>query len=183
LEMYFLANGYVGLCRIGEDEVNVCGLFRRRKENHESPQNIINRLQGEPGSLLRRRLSSARWNQTSFSAVGGLSLRPRQAMDLREFCIGDALTMIAPVTGNGMSMAFESAELALEPLIAHMSGALSWNEARKTLALRCDAAFARRLKWSALMQFGLFISPFRQFLLPVAMRGELIWKLLFNLTR
>src|SRR5258706_378699 len=30
LEMHVAPNGYVGLCRLADDEVNVCGLFRRR---------------------------------------------------------------------------------------------------------------------------------------------------------
>ena len=30
LEMHVLPKGYVGLCRLKEGEVNVCGLFRRR---------------------------------------------------------------------------------------------------------------------------------------------------------
>jgi flavin-dependent dehydrogenase len=183
LEMHFLANGYVGLCRISDDEVNVCGLFRRRKENGETRRDPIDRLRGNPGSLLYERLSSARWNNASFCTVGGLSLRPRRAAELREFCIGDALTMIAPVTGNGMSMAFESAGLALEPLIAYARGDLSWREARKKHALQCDVSFGRRLRWSVLVQRGLFIPPLRQFILPIVLRSELSWEFLFNFTR
>ena len=30
LEMHGVRDGYVGLCRLGDDQVNVCGLFRRR---------------------------------------------------------------------------------------------------------------------------------------------------------
>ena len=37
---------------------------------------------------------------------------PQRAAARAECCIGDAITMIPPVTGNGMSMAFESAEMA-----------------------------------------------------------------------
>src|SRR5258708_6293750 len=35
LEMHAFKNGYIGLCRLPDDEVNICGLFfrsRRRKE-------------------------------------------------------------------------------------------------------------------------------------------------------
>jgi len=60
--------------------------------------------------------------------------------------------MIPPVTGNGMSMAFESAELAIAPLAAWSRGELSWNEARQKIARDCDASFARRLAWAKWLQ-------------------------------
>jgi hypothetical protein len=53
--------------------------------------------------------------------------------------------LIPPVTGNGMSMAFESAELAVEPLAAYSRGELDWRAARETIARLCDERFARRL--------------------------------------
>jgi flavin-dependent dehydrogenase len=183
LEMHFLTDGYVGLCRISDDEVNVCGLFRRRKGDSGERQDPADRLRGKPGSSLYQRLSSARWNHGSFCTVGGLSLRSRRAAELQGFCVGDALTMIAPVTGNGMSMAFESAGLAVEPLTDYARGDSGWGEAKKKHAVQCDASFGRRLRWSALVQRALFLRPFRQFILPAVLRSESNWRLLFNLTR
>ena len=31
LEMYFVPNGYVGICQLADGQVNICGLFRSRK--------------------------------------------------------------------------------------------------------------------------------------------------------
>ncbi|HXT41218.1 MAG TPA: hypothetical protein VN887_14495 [Candidatus Angelobacter sp.] len=183
LEMHFLSNGYAGLCRISDDEVNVCGLFRRRKGDGEERRDLVDRLRGNPGSLLYQRLSSARWNRASFCTVGGLSLRPRRAADLEEFCIGDALTMIAPVTGNGISMAFESAGLAVEPLTSYARGDSTWDEAKGKHAEQCDASFGRRLRWSALVQRTLFFPVLRHFILPAVLRSESNWRFLFNMTR
>lgn len=183
LEMHFLNSGYVGLCRISENEVNVCGLFRRRNGDNEERREPADRLRGKPGSLLDQRLSIARWNHASFCTVGGLSLRPRRAAELREFCVGDALTMIAPVTGNGMSMAFESAGLAVGPLTAYALGDSAWSDAQKNHAVQCDASFGRRLRWSTLLQRALFFPAVRQFILPAVLRSESSWRFLFNVTR
>jgi flavin-dependent dehydrogenase len=183
LEMHFLNNGYVGLCRISDDEVNVCGLFRRRKGDSEERRDPVDRLRGKRGSLLYQRLSVARWNHASFCTVGGLSLRPRRAAELREFCIGDALTMIAPVTGNGMSMAFESAGLAVGPLTAYARGDSGWGEAKMEHAVQCDVSFGRRLRWSTMVQRALFFPALRQFFLPAMLRSESNWRFLFNITR
>src|SRR5207253_9984563 len=35
LEMHASPNGYVGICRLNEQEVNVCGLFRRPVKTHD----------------------------------------------------------------------------------------------------------------------------------------------------
>lgn len=183
LEMHFLSNGYVGLCRISDDEVNVCGLFRRRKGDDEERRDLVDRLRSNPGSLLYQRLACARWNRASFCAVGGLSLRPRRAAALQEFCIGDALTMIAPVTGNGMSMAFESAGLAVEPLTSYARGDSGWHEAKRKHAEQCDTSFGRRLQWSALMQRTLFFPLLRRVILPAVLGSESNWRFLFNVTR
>jgi flavin-dependent dehydrogenase len=72
-------------------------------------------------------------------------VRPPDQPRAAEICVGDAITMIPPITGNGMSMAFASAELAVAPLVAWSRGELLWHEARDIIARDCDAAFARRL--------------------------------------
>ncbi len=183
LEMHLSANGYVGLCRLDGGEVNVCGLFRRWRKEPELRQGWTERLCGEPGSLLHQRLAAAEWEEGSFCSVAGLSLVPRDARESDECCVGDALTMIAPVTGNGMSLAFESAELALPALYAYACGKLDWNAAQRVIARRCDAAFRRRLRWANRVQSAMFHSPVGEVLLPLATRWGLLWTWLFRLTR
>jgi flavin-dependent dehydrogenase len=119
----------------------------------------------------------------SFCAVAGLQLQPQRAAAKTECCVGDALTMTPPVTGNGMSMAFESAEMAVEPLAAYSRGGMSWEQARQETARRCDAAFARRLAWARRLQ-SLMISPLLQGWLGARLlRSEVLWRLMFARTR
>src|SRR5262245_25998075 len=122
LEMHFAGNSYVGICRLTEDVVNVCGLFRRRAGQSDARRGWELCLRGPLGSALFQRFESAIFLPDSFCSVAGLSLRSSAAKQLNEVCIGDALTMIPPVAGNGMSMAFESAELAVNPLAAYSRG-------------------------------------------------------------
>ncbi|HEY2952137.1 MAG TPA: FAD-dependent monooxygenase [Verrucomicrobiae bacterium] len=194
LEMHLSANGYVGLCRLNRGEVNVCGLFRRQAGDEKfrgsssecqagDGADWPERLRGGPGSWLHQRLASAEWEESSFCAVAGLALNPRCASKTDEWCVGDALSMIAPVTGNGMSIAFESAELALEPLAAYARGELDWSAAQRMMAQKCEAAFRWRLRWAARLQGAMFQASTRAVLLSLATRCEMIWKLLFRLTR
>lgn len=180
LEMHLSPNGYVGLCRLIGGEVNVCGLFRRGAASDGGPRE---RLRGQPGSPLHQRLSAAEFDENSLCAVAGLPMRPHRASKRGECCVGDAITMIPPVTGNGMSMAFESAELALNPLTRWSRGEISWPAAQQTLARRCDTAFARRLIWARWLQTLLLSARWQRPLLLLAGRSDWLWRFWFGRTR
>ena len=156
LEVHLVPSGYVGLCRLANGVVNVCGLFRSRTTEPDLAGRWSEWLRGPVDSPLRARLATAEFVAKSFSSVAGISMRPQRALARTECCLGDALTMIPPVTGNGMSMAFESAELAMDPLAAYSRNGLPWRVAQQEVARRCDAAFATRLRWASWLQRALF---------------------------
>jgi 2-polyprenyl-6-methoxyphenol hydroxylase-like FAD-dependent oxidoreductase len=183
LEMHVSSRGYVGLCRVNGGLVNVCGLFRRRPGESAGPQNRRELLRGPIGSPLHQRLASAEFDEDSFCAVAGLSLQPYRAVTRADCCIGDTITMIPPVTGNGMSMAFESAELAIEPLVAWSRGEIAWTEVQSQIARRCDAAFARRLAWAKWLQRFVLTPPLQNALVCLAARSGWFWRMAFEKTR
>jgi hypothetical protein len=181
LEMHVSANHYIGVSRINNGEVNICGLFRER--TGEAPAAGFDRLRGKPGTPLQERLASARFDEDSLCSVAGLSLKPRHAAGKTECCIGDSITMIPPVTGNGMSMAFESAELAIAPLTRYSRGEMNWPEAREAIARACDAAFAERLLWARRLQSMMFSPLLRPPLGKFLLHSDGIWNFLFAKTR
>jgi 2-polyprenyl-6-methoxyphenol hydroxylase-like FAD-dependent oxidoreductase len=152
LEMHLTPHGYVGLCAVEENRVNVCGLFRTRKTIPDLARSWRDWLGGEPGSALHRRLQDVRWDQSSFSSVSAISLRPRRAAQQSGVRIGDALTMIPPLTGNGMSMAVEGAFLAATSLADWSRGNLDWPTCSQKIAATLDASFSSRLRWARLLQ-------------------------------
>ncbi len=182
LEMHFVPNGYVGLCRFPGGEVNVCGLFRSAVPVPDLAQRWREWLSGPADSTLHSRMAGAQIDEDSFCSVAGLSLSPHRATDRTEWCIGDALTMIPPMTGNGMSMAFESAELALDPLERFSRHQASWSEAQQEYARACDNTFRVRLRWAAWLQRAYFI-PAARTALFVAARSQRCWRGLFERTR
>jgi 2-polyprenyl-6-methoxyphenol hydroxylase-like FAD-dependent oxidoreductase len=183
LEMHVTSAGYVGLCRLADETVNVCGLFRCRTPQPDLAQRWREQLGGGPGTPLQARLRGAQWDEASFCSVSGLSLKPRTAAGRAECCVGDAVTMIAPVTGNGMSMAFESAELAVDPLVAFSEGRRPWAAARAAIATRCDRRFRVRLFTSAAMQRALVWRPEAGEWLVRALGWRMIWRAAFASTR
>jgi menaquinone-9 beta-reductase len=183
LEMHGSRTGYVGFCRLGGGTVNVCGLFRRAARKLDSAQTWHDLLRGQPGTPLWDCLASAAFDEASFCSVAGFSLKPHRAVPRNECCVGDALTMIPPVTGNGMSMAFESAEMAVEPLAAYSRGVSSWSDVRLRVAEVCDHAFARRLAWARYLQWMMFTPLLRALPGSFVLRSDLLWRLMFSRTR
>jgi flavin-dependent dehydrogenase len=180
--MHVFKNGYVGICKLAGGEVNVCGLFRRNVS--ESPQqNAFELLRGNPGTILHERLARAEFDKNSFCSVAGLSLQPRRASEKSEVCIGDALTIIPPVTGNGMSLAFESAQIAAEPLAAFSRGEISWAQSREKIALACDESFSRRLRWASRLQGFLLSLSLPNPIKIFAARSDWFWRFAFERTR
>jgi len=182
LEMHLGANGYVGLCSLASGEVNVCGLFRG-KSGGGPPGAGFDLLRGNPGTILHDRLARAEFDQKSYCSVAGLSLQPQRAADQSECCIGDALTMIPPVTGNGMSLALESAHLAAGPIAGFSRGEISWPQARETIARLCDDTFSTRLRWAKRFQDALFSPFWRNILFAFASRNDWFRRMAFEKTR
>ena len=183
LEMHFAPNGYVGLCQLAEGCVNVCGLFCRGAHDPPLPRDFIARFSSDSWPALVERLAAAKWDAGSFCAVGGLPFRGAIHQTAGECRVGDAFAMIPPVTGNGMSMAFESAEAASGPLGAFAAGEVSWDEACHSVETRCSALFVRRLFWAGWLHAGLFRASVSSSILPWLGGAGFLWRLFFALTR
>jgi flavin-dependent dehydrogenase len=136
-------------------------------------------LRGREGTALNARLRGATWDEDSFCAVAGLPPYPRLATE--GACIGDALTMPAPLTGNGMSMAFESAELAAKPLVNYARGVVDWQGVVEQMHGEFRRTFQSRLRWSCFLHRVLFRPRVRPEIL--GMLAPLCWRGLFHATR
>lgn len=183
LELHVSHSGYVGLCRINDGEVNVCGLFKKTAGESPASSNRRELLCGPSGSPIRQRLAEAEFVENSYCAVAGLSLRPQHAAAQTEICIGDTITMIPPMTGNGMSMALESAELAAGPLAGWSRGEATWAWARQKIARECDALFSRRLAWAKWLQRMILTPALQNPAIVLAERSRWFWRMAFDCTR
>ncbi len=128
LEMHLGENCYAGLTRIEGGAVNVCGLFRRGLASGTGASLLLGCLRAAGLNALADRLAGARIDDASVCAVAALAFDRRPPLTNR-LCLGDAVAMIPPFTGNGMAMAFQSAELALDPLLAYARGEIAWPDA------------------------------------------------------
>ncbi|HYP16175.1 MAG TPA: hypothetical protein VEQ65_03110 [Opitutus sp.] len=144
LEVHLGEQAYVGLARIENGRVNICGLFRRRALCAKGADLLLGYLQAGGLDRLAQRLGTASLDLHSFCAVAALDFDSHvgNAPALR---LGDACAMIAPFTGHGMAMAFQSADLALDPLIAYARGELEWPQVRSMIRTSLRRRFRVRL--------------------------------------
>ncbi|MDX2080438.1 MAG: hypothetical protein SFU53_06605 [Terrimicrobiaceae bacterium] len=143
LEMHLGTNGYIGLARVEDGRVNVCGLFLREKRGSGRGVDLLcSTLRAGGLSALATRFEAAEWDHESFCGIAGFEPGSGSSGG---FSIGDAAHRIPPFTGNGMSMAFESAECAVDPLVQWSRGEIDWASACTAAAERQRRRFSRRM--------------------------------------
>lgn len=146
LEMHVGEGSYLGLTPIDSagSRVNVCGLFKK-EQIQKGGNPITGALRGAGLFALAERLESATIIPSSLTGISGFHLGAQGGES--ELCtLGDAERMIPPFTGNGMSMAFESAECALPHLLHFSSGDRSWDDVRNGIEHDLDERFRSRVR-------------------------------------
>ena len=128
LELHLGKGAYVGLTRIEGNRVNVCGLFARTPStpSKQSKRSILfDQLNRVGLADLNQRLQVAAGDESSLCTVAGLDYGPAAPTDgaLR---LGDQFGLIPPFTGNGMTVALQSARIATDPLRAWSTGQCDW---------------------------------------------------------
>ncbi len=150
LEMFWGTNGYLGLARIEGDKVNVCGLFKNTPlPGIKGPRLLVEMTRLGGLHRLAERLESASLVEDSFCGVAGFETGRQPSGG---FSIGDATHLIPPLTGNGMSMAFESAECALPRALDYARGLSTWSAAASACANDLERRFAVRMTAAGVIQ-------------------------------
>lgn len=183
LEMHLGSNGYVGLTPVEDGRVNVCGLFRvDRRISARGVEWLLDYLEAGGNWALAGRLRRAEADGASFSGVAGFQLG-MQAAEEGLCAVGDAWGMIPPFTGNGMSMAFEGAELAVQPLVEWAAGGMAWTRVVEQVREAGVERFRRRLRSALVMHRVLMHGRGQDFMESLARRGWLPFRPMLRMVR
>ena len=183
LEMHFQDGAYVGVCRIEEGRVNVCALVPRIILPASFGGDPVRAIADVFVSSLRARMLGKEIVPGSLATVAGLDYLSSANGDQTGVFLGDAHGLIPPITGNGMSLALESAALAATPLEAWARGHIEWEGVCREVRLRMQSRFSRRLFYARWLQRILLsdsVRANRDFLMN---RLPLLLPLAFRLTR
>jgi flavin-dependent dehydrogenase len=150
LEVHFGEGAYVGVSGVEGGRMNVCGLFLRRDWGRVRKEAVLLRALESVGlGGLAERVQALGLDETSLSAVSALRLGWR-GLPADRIHVGDALAVIPPFTGDGMSLALESAFLVEEPVAAFAGGRMEWADCVRRchhLLEKCLAGRCRRAAW------------------------------------
>lgn len=186
LEMHLGTNGYVGLAGIENGRVNVCALFRRQPHiKGRGPGLLLAYLRKGGLCHLAALIEAADHDPRSWLGVSALTFGSQQPVSglSGQVRIGDADCIIPPFTGNGMSMAFESADCAVEPLLRYASGEQSWSEVVGAIRTATRRRFLLRLSASRILHPFLHRPGGQRILQAMAQSGLLPFHTLARLLR
>ena len=170
LEMHSGPRGYLGVTPVEDGWHNVCGLFRVDKSITARHADLLPAYLAENGNTeLAQRIAAAEWREGSFTAVAGFALG-LQAPPPGLLSLGDSHAIIPPFTGNGMTMAFQSAETALPHLIAYANGTRTWPAACEAIQRQLARRFGKRLTSAKLLHPLLFHTAARPLLKHAPLR-------------
>ncbi len=172
LEVHLGDHAYVGLAKIEDHRVNVCGLFRRRELCAKGPDLLLGYLQAAQLPKLASRLATAAVDPASFCAVAAVDF-DRRVTPSSQVRLGDTCAMIPPFTGHGMAMAFQSAELSLDPLLAYARGTADWPATRAAIHHALHRRFRLRLATAAALH-AFLLQPPRQRIFAALNRARLL---------
>ncbi len=183
LELHLGKNGYVGLSAIEADRVNVCALFKRAADLKAPRQDLLaTYLRASGLQTVAERIASSQIDPNSHAGVAGIRFSQIPPPETETLRLGDAYSVMPPFTGNGMSIALESATLAFPLILDYAQGALSWNDAMQQSTARFHQKFDRRLRTARALHPWLSRS-FGQVALAGLSRMHLLpFQLLYRLT-
>ncbi len=158
IEIYTFPGGYCGLLVEEEGRINVCWMIHqeRLKQVGGSPDALFKEM-GNWNPRLGRRLESFT-PEEEFMAVSRLSFHRRELFAGGVCMIGDAAGMIAPLCGDGIGMALQSARVAASPIIRMLSRNASEGQFRLEYTRAWRREFDMRMTAGRLLQ-AMFIRP------------------------
>ena len=147
IELHSAPGGYCGLSLVEDHRVNVCwiGHTDALKASGGTPTAMLNETLRQNPALDARLRGLTRVSE-QFEAVSQVPLMPKSRF-ARDVCmIGDAAGMIAPLCGDGMAMALQTADLVSPLASDFLTGDRSPSSFRAAYEDQWTNTFGRRMR-------------------------------------
>lgn len=147
VEVHGAPGGYCGLAPVEDDRINVCWIGRTAALQHAggTPDAMLDEtLRQNP--VLDERLRGLTRVSDQFEAVSQVPLMPKSRFANDVCMIGDAAGMIAPLCGDGMAMALQTADLVVPLAHDMLQGRRSPEEFRRLYREAWTSTFGRRMR-------------------------------------
>ncbi|MFO7322895.1 MAG: FAD-dependent monooxygenase [Chloroflexota bacterium] len=182
VHLHAFPGGYCGLAPVETGHTNVCLLVRQAQfAAAAGPRGDIEsfvRWMARQNVLLGDWLGSARRVSERWLSISQVPFMPKPALDGDVLMAGDAAGMIAPLAGNGMSMALDAGMMAADYSAALLDARLTPSDVRRGYADAWRRRFGNRLRLGRALQAALLrpwlLEPGLRFLRLAPLVGELL---------
>jgi menaquinone-9 beta-reductase len=158
VEMHNFPNGYCGLSAIENGFVNMS--YISRASNLKKAGSIPNMekqiLSSNP--FLKKYFDTASFVFEKPLTISHLFFGIKKPVHDQMLMLGDAAGNIAPLSGNGMSMALLSSKLAYDSILGFLSGQFSFDQMQSTYQAAYYSHFSDRIKTARRIN-SMFVSP------------------------
>lgn len=157
-------NGYCGISKIEADKYCLC--YLTTAANLKNCGNSISKMQENilyKNPVLKNIFSSSEFIFDTPLTISQISFSRKSLVENNMVMLGDAAGMIAPLCGNGMSMALHSSKIAAICVEQFLQRKLNMNGMQLEYASRWKKEFSKRLKAGRVLQsfFGsVYLSNF-----------------------
>lgn len=168
VDLYFFRGGYVGIAPVEGDRFNVAALLTshafRNLGSSAAIQRIVD-MAARNVPVIGARLKGTEPIAGTQAAVYPVSVSrvPRAWNGFP--CVGDAVAVIPPFCGDGMSMALRSVELCAPLADACLKGNSTFEEWRQSYSRLVRQQFSGALRWGGMLDRALTHSVFSSWLL------------------
>lgn len=153
---------YCGVNAVDDRKVTVCFL-EKRSAGDDSPRRQLKRLAAGNTSFRECFTDAfdAYCETVPVYGTGNIFFGEKESVLNGIFMVGDAAGVIAPLTGDGMGMAFQGARLVADVFDAERSGSLDARAAESLYRRQWNVLFRRRLRVARQLQTMLLSPPLR----------------------
>ena len=145
--------GYCGISKVDGGKHCLCYLTTAanlKKSGNSIPQLQQSILSKNPA--LKAVLDSSTVLDHFPVSIAQISFSKKTVVERSVLMIGDSCGMIAPLCGNGMSMALRSSKIAADAISLHLDGGLTYTQLETSYSQQWQKAFSTRLAAGRLLQ-------------------------------
>lgn len=182
IRIYTAGNIYCGINSVSDDEVTLCYLQRTSNGLTNSKWAEYLYLKNQKFRELFNGDLKEILGPLKPYGTGNLYFGKKEIYFKRIFFVGDAGGLIAPFTGDGISMAMESGKLVADFLSEICKKNYSINSEIQYYKKKWYKHFNNRIKYAYLIQ-KLLLGNYGNIFIKIGARSKILVKLIINLTR
>lgn len=153
IEIHNFPGGYCGISTIEEDKSCLCYIVNSKKLRaaHNSIPELEQTILYQNNNL-KELFNTATFISSEPVTISGINFKIKKSISDETIYLGDSAGSIAPITGNGMSMALRSAHALASTIDDYFAGKISISQLQKNYALFWKKQFSTRVKLSRQFQ-------------------------------